>query len=397
MKIGVLTFHYSYNFGANLQALATQEALRGLGVEAEIVDYRNPSKVKAYDTLVNQQQAKEHEDFFNRKLALSKQLNASSEVEEYCTRNLKAVLVGSDAVFRLSPKHDWKSNLRRALGKSDYFTQPSLELEPYWLNWRDDKRVFKASISASSMGTKYRKLDKSLYPKLKESLLKFDRINVRDSWTLKMVKHLCPSYSNDINELPDPVFSLSKNSACVKSEVDERISKTILLSGNYSQQWLATFRQLCNEKGYLVANLPSPENFHLQCGLDYTFEQPISPEYWYQMIANCAGYVGVRFHPLVICISNSVPFVNLANPRKADFGYTKRCKEYDLCRRSGNLDKHLTLAKANRIGANQIFRKLIAQIESRGEQAYSSYAKKAFMNEVTTIVKATSSKTPDDI
>lgn len=35
MRIGVLTFHSSRNFGANLQTLATQEMLRKLGHELE--------------------------------------------------------------------------------------------------------------------------------------------------------------------------------------------------------------------------------------------------------------------------------------------------------------------------------------------------------------------------
>lgn len=40
MKIGVLTFHRASNYGTALQAFATVEALRALGHEARLIDYR---------------------------------------------------------------------------------------------------------------------------------------------------------------------------------------------------------------------------------------------------------------------------------------------------------------------------------------------------------------------
>lgn len=41
MRVGVLTYHNTANYGAALQAYATQYALTGLGVDAEIIDYTN--------------------------------------------------------------------------------------------------------------------------------------------------------------------------------------------------------------------------------------------------------------------------------------------------------------------------------------------------------------------
>ena len=40
MKAGVLTFHRATNYGTALQALATVQVLRALGVDAELIDYR---------------------------------------------------------------------------------------------------------------------------------------------------------------------------------------------------------------------------------------------------------------------------------------------------------------------------------------------------------------------
>jgi len=48
MKIGVLTFHAAHNYGAVLQAYGTQEYLRSLGHDVEIIDYRPEYIVTPY-------------------------------------------------------------------------------------------------------------------------------------------------------------------------------------------------------------------------------------------------------------------------------------------------------------------------------------------------------------
>lgn len=40
MKIGILTFHCAHNYGAVLQVYATQEQLKSMGHEVEVIDYR---------------------------------------------------------------------------------------------------------------------------------------------------------------------------------------------------------------------------------------------------------------------------------------------------------------------------------------------------------------------
>ena len=42
LHTGLITFHFAHHYGAQLQAYATMEALRGLGFGCEIIDYRLP-------------------------------------------------------------------------------------------------------------------------------------------------------------------------------------------------------------------------------------------------------------------------------------------------------------------------------------------------------------------
>ena len=46
MKVGILTFHRAYNYGAILQAYALQEKLFENDVQSEIIDYLSTEKKK---------------------------------------------------------------------------------------------------------------------------------------------------------------------------------------------------------------------------------------------------------------------------------------------------------------------------------------------------------------
>lgn len=41
-KVGILTWHYYFNFGSSLQAFALQKLIEGLGYDVRILNYRNP-------------------------------------------------------------------------------------------------------------------------------------------------------------------------------------------------------------------------------------------------------------------------------------------------------------------------------------------------------------------
>ena len=49
MRIGILTFHRAYNFGAVLQCYALQEIIRHKGHDVEIIDYKQPFIEKLYE------------------------------------------------------------------------------------------------------------------------------------------------------------------------------------------------------------------------------------------------------------------------------------------------------------------------------------------------------------
>ena len=104
MKVGILTYHSSYNFGANLQTLAVQEILKCRGYYPVVIDYRDPWRTGMYRSKVSSAQAEIHERFIERYLNTSQRFFCDEEVREYCNDELDIIFVGSNQVFRLVPR-----------------------------------------------------------------------------------------------------------------------------------------------------------------------------------------------------------------------------------------------------------------------------------------------------
>src|SRR5690554_6008547 len=51
MRVALLTFHNTLNYGSALQVFATQEALKSMNIDCDIIDYTNEHRKKAYDTI----------------------------------------------------------------------------------------------------------------------------------------------------------------------------------------------------------------------------------------------------------------------------------------------------------------------------------------------------------
>jgi len=61
MKIGILTYHFVYNFGANLQALSTFFYFKNRGYEVKVINWQPGDTMNWYRQATNPEQAKEHE------------------------------------------------------------------------------------------------------------------------------------------------------------------------------------------------------------------------------------------------------------------------------------------------------------------------------------------------
>lgn len=200
MKIGILTFQRTVNYGANMQAYALQKYLNNLGTDCETIDYTNEAidKIERPISLKNQKSLKgfvkylmlhRHQqrkwDSFNRftqkNMKFSEKVYDKNNIKELTNKYDKFV-VGSDQV--------WNTNITN----KDY---------TYFLDFVDNNE--KKYSYAASFG--YSSIPESEVEKNKEFLNKFQMLNVRE----KQGKEIINSISDkDVEVVVDPTFLLEK-------------------------------------------------------------------------------------------------------------------------------------------------------------------------------------------
>ena len=117
MRVGVLTFHHTYNYGAVMQAFALTETIRGLGHSVEILNYdsnnndyyltfENDLILKTRPPFLNLHREKyrrkdtKFEEFIGKYLPATSPLRTKSELDAVASE-LDVIVVGSDEVWRL--------------------------------------------------------------------------------------------------------------------------------------------------------------------------------------------------------------------------------------------------------------------------------------------------------
>lgn len=140
MKIGIITFHASHNYGSMLQAYALQTFLVQMGHEVEIINYRQKKQKLQYarplnlETFGNLKRSirlllssifeipdlyrKWHrfEDFMNGYMNLTKEYSTESELQE-CSKKYDVVITGSDQIWNTKVKDFSEAYFASFVGK----------------------------------------------------------------------------------------------------------------------------------------------------------------------------------------------------------------------------------------------------------------------------------------
>lgn len=208
MKIGILTYHRAYNYGAVLQAYALKEYLSRDGHDVGFVDYWpkchynnfrifNPDTFRRHGFLgkgkylfymfatLSWMLKRKHnfQWFFKNKLGVGKEPSYSNE-GDVCNE-FDVVIYGSDQVWR----------------KQTFFSFKGFDK---WYFGSDNVTASKKITYAASMGPVDLSEDDLVF--LKEMLPNFDSISVREQSLNKVVNAL----GYDAKVVLDPVFLLSR-------------------------------------------------------------------------------------------------------------------------------------------------------------------------------------------
>lgn len=199
-KIGILTYHRAYSYGAKLQAYALATYLTSIGFEAEVIDYGNIGEEK-----LRKIGTKSLKDFIVTTLCYI----ASSIAEPQRIRHFDEFM----DIIPHSPKHYDKANIAEANDKYDYFITGSDQVwNPkynegdltYLLDFvKDNKKIFSY---AASFGVS--QLPDDILQVYKPLLKRFNKILIREV-TGKTLLHT--QLGLDSQVVLDPTFLLSRS------------------------------------------------------------------------------------------------------------------------------------------------------------------------------------------
>lgn len=197
MKIGVLTFHFVYNYGAMLQAYALSHYLDEIkGVSCELINYR-PRVIDALyhpdwrdlcshpRTVLRNEIRKKRSgaDFTEFESFLDSCLRLSGRIKE--DTEFKTILDKYDAVF---------------VGSDQVWNPLITEYDRNYLLWNAKEGLRKFSYAAS-IGSDI--IDETWQKSLK-LLSEFEKISVREKSAYNLVKELVPG--KNVWHIADPVF-----------------------------------------------------------------------------------------------------------------------------------------------------------------------------------------------
>lgn len=366
MKIGLLAYHAVCNFGAMLQLLSTYMFLKNHGHEPVIINWvaKDLENYYAQNTPISQ-----IENQLKLRLQLWKETALCRTIKDVANiisnEQIDAVIIGSDAVAQHHPLFERIVFPCRNIIAINSVTSDVVFPNPFWGIWTDylDKPVPVALMSAASQDSKYKYISKKLRKQMKERIMAFSYVSVRDVDTQKMFSFItegqcCPSVT------PDPVFAFNQNAASLVPSKEE-LMKKYGLSGKYmlisfknekrcnvSQTWLNKFQDIAKHHGIQCVSLPFSTS--LSAGeLENKIALPLNPIDWYALLKYSCGYIGNNMHPIVVCIHNTVPFFSFDN-------YGTKHANGLFCDSSTSKIRHI-LKVANlldcRIASNSLFRR----------------------------------------
>lgn len=214
MRIGIITFHASLNYGSALQAFALQEYLRARGHEAVIIDYSSPAQRRLYPAPVS------FSSVYNAKKSLRRILSGWDELR-FMDRKRKAFgtfrknhMQLTDTSFRKErdlENYDWSSFDMLVSGSDQIWNPSAIDFSTaYFLDFLHGPGAPRKVAYAPSSGPLHGSVPPVCsIPGASHALSEYEAISVREKGTAEMLEKsgLIPSSeTGGIPVMPDPVL-----------------------------------------------------------------------------------------------------------------------------------------------------------------------------------------------
>jgi len=358
--IGILTYHGAYNFGANLQVLSSVGYLRKKGLDPIIINWIPQDLEAGYNRSIPKVQLEEHQNFFKEHYPLTRLCRTNEDIVEVIEENnIESIIIGSDALIQHKPLLSRIRLSKKGISIKEKRSN-TIYPNPFWGSFLEgvDKKISVSLMSVSSQNTSYKIIRGGLRRRMKNTLLSFDKVTVRDRWTERMVRYLTRG-KIQADLTPDPVFSFNQNIDIQLSK--EEILRKFNLKDGYilisiknpniiSESWMKSFGELAARHDLSVVYLSMPIGLIASKSSRNIIPLPLSPLEWYGIIKYSAAYIGENMHPIVVALHNSVPFFSFDSYGLKILKYfvnNKSSKTYDILMTAGFLDNRVSILGRN--------------------------------------------------
>lgn len=296
-KIGILTFHCAHNYGAVLQAYATQELLKGVGYDVEVIDYRPDYLVRPYKRFdisrfrgknlihtirhivseillvpIRMLKYKRFETFISTRLQLS---------DGVLPEKYDIIIIGSDQVW----------NKRQTGGEYDPM---------YFADFNFAKQHRRYIADAASMETGPLSVRDSRF--LSEGLRNFNSISVREQDLVNILKE---RLNVEAVQIQDPVVQVNPTIWNKLARPTDRKKPYVLVYKIRDDRTIDSFvARLAKERGLEVVEVSAfPDGKKL-----FKASQAVAVEDFLGLIAGASCVVTTSFHATVFSVIFRRPF-----------------------------------------------------------------------------------------
>lgn len=308
-KIGLITIHATDNYGAVLQAYATQSVLQRYG-DVTIIDYSTPYHSKTLNVvkygLSFRYFLRTGKDIF-RLISRTKVLNKFSNFIE-CRFNLTERVNSVDDLSRLEDRFDLFFSGSDQIWKPGIVSE-ELKFEPaYFLDFVKTKR--KVSYASSTGGYSFNKKQEEIVINYLQS---YSHISVREFDTSKRFSTLL---KNNVAHVLDPTLLLTKGEWLDHLKIDDSLdeNKYILVYAFKKDALLRSAVKLISKKLNLKIVAIDHDPF-LGFNVD-THIKDAGPEDFIKIFHNAHFVVTSSFHGVCFALNFNIPFVAI-NPVSA--------------------------------------------------------------------------------
>jgi len=304
MKVGILTFHHTTNYGATLQAYALWSTVKSLGFEAEVIDYRpyravyfylketfpiyfyNKKLLKNRWFIYSLLKAWNMRKFLQEKIKLSSRIFYRKSGLKFYSETYDLVICGSDQVWCLDP-------FIRGFDPS------------YFLDFVDDKSK-KISYAASFGNTS--DLGEHKYS-ICNHIAKFDDISVRDTNSKRLIENEC---NRSAKIVVDPTFLVNYDEIIDLPNSSQEDYLLVYIPSGLTKEQYRIINSVAKIRQLIVISVGKYMPTATKNFID------ISPEKWLGYFSQASFVITSTYHGSIFSIIYKKPFMVFGKKAKSN-------------------------------------------------------------------------------